>query len=495
MSVHYETLEARFSKINDLNHALAMLSWDDAAVMPSGGGLARAEALATLNGLIHGELSSPQMADLIQATADERLDPWQRANVFEMERSFDAAMAVPVDLVTAYSKAKSICEQRWRRLRAANDFKGILPLLSEVVNLTRRRAQCLGEANGLARYDALLDIHEPGLRQADVDPLFSSLLDFLPACIDSILSRQQTAIPIEGPFAEERQADLGRLMMARLGFDFDHGRLDVSHHPFCGGVPEDTRITTRYNENNFLESLFGVLHETGHALYEQGLPATWRSQPVGGSGGMALHESQSLFMEMQVCRSTAFISFAAPHIRDAFGGDNESAEWSADNLLQHIRKVGRGLIRVDADEATYPMHVILRYELEKALVAGDLKPVDIPDAWDEKMQSFLGLSTAGNDADGCMQDVHWFSGTIGYFPTYTLGALIAAQLFKSATEAIDDLPGLIARGDFGRLVGWLRQQIHSQGRLLATGPLIEKITGEPLSTTAFKTHLEGRYLD
>ncbi|MEE3183384.1 MAG: carboxypeptidase M32 [Pseudomonadota bacterium] len=493
--MHYETLEARFSKINDLNHALAMLQWDDAAVMPSGGGVARAEAVATLNGLIHDQLSTPEVAELIQATADEPLDAWQRANVLEMKRSFDTAMAVPVDLVTAYSKATSICEQTWRRLRAANDFKGVLSLLSEVVNLTRRRAQCLAEAKGLGRYDALFDTYEPGLRQTDVDPLFSSLSDFLPECIDSILARQQPVIPIDGPFTERRQANLGRLMMARLGFDFDHGRLDVSHHPFCGGVPDDTRITTRYNESNFLESLFGVLHETGHALYEQGLPSTWRNQPVGSSGGMALHESQSLFMEMQVCRSPAFIAFAAPHIRDAFGGDNESEKWSVDNLLRHVRKVGRGFIRVDADEATYPLHVILRYELEKALVVGDLDSADVPDAWDEKMRSHLGLSTTGNDADGCMQDVHWFSGAIGYFPTYTLGALAAAQLFQSATESIDDLPDSIALGEFGALVGWLRREVHSQGRLLATGPLIEKITGRPLGTEAFRVHLQDRYLD
>ncbi|MCS5566741.1 MAG: carboxypeptidase M32 [Pseudomonadales bacterium] len=493
--MHYKKLEARFAKINDLNHALSMLSWDDAAVMPTGGGVARAEALATLNGLIHTELSAPEIPDLIDAAADEPLDAWQSANVLEMKRSCEDAMAVPADLVMAYSKATSLCEQRWRQLRAANDFKGILPLLSEVVNLTKRRAQCLSEAKGLGQYDALLDTFEPGLRQVDIDPLFSSLLDFLPACIDSILSQQEPAIPIEGPFAEDRQANLGRLMMAQLGFDFDHGRLDVSHHPFCGGVPDDTRITTRYNENNFLESLFGVLHETGHALYEQGLPASWRTQPVGGSGGMALHESQSLFMEMQVCRSPAFIAFAAPHIRNAFGGGNESAEWSADNLLRHVRKVGRGFIRVDADEATYPMHVILRYDLEKALVAGDLDPAEIPDAWDEKMRSYLGLGTVGNDADGCMQDVHWFSGTIGYFPTYTLGALAAAQLFKSATQAIDDLPGLISHGEFEGLVGWLRQNVHSQGRMLATGPLIEKVTGEPLSAEPFKAHLVARYLD
>ena len=493
--MHYETLEARFSKINDLNHALAMLHWDDAAMMPSGGGVARAEAVATLNGLIHDQLSAPEVADLIQATGDEPLDAWQRANVREMERSFDAAMALPVDLVRAYSKATSICEQRWRQLRAVNDFKGVLSLLNEVVNLTRQRAQCLAEAKGLGLYDALLDVYEPGLRQADVDPLFGSLSDFLPDCIDSILARQAPVIPIEGPFTEQRQASLGRLMMARLGFDFDHGRLDVSHHPFCGGVPDDTRITTRYNETNFLESLFGVLHETGHALYEQGLPSSWRNQPVGGSGGMALHESQSLFMEMQVCRSPAFIQFAAPHIRDAFDADNESEKWSVDNLLRHVRKVGRGFIRVDADEATYPMHVILRYELEKSLVGGALDPADVPDAWDEKMRSYLGLSTAGNDADGCMQDVHWFSGAIGYFPTYTLGALAAAQLFQSATEAVHNLSDSIGLGEFGELVGWLRREVHSQGRLLGTGPLIEKITGRPLGAEAFMGHIQGRYLD
>ena len=328
--MHYKKLEARFAKINDLNHALSMLSWDDAAVMPTGGGVARTEALATLNGLIHTELSAPEIPDLIHAAVDEPLDAWQRANVLEMKRSYEDAMAVPADLVMAYSKATSLCEQRWRQLRAANDFKGILPLLGEVVNLTKRRAECLSEAKGLGQYDALLDTFEPGLRQVDIDPLFTSLLDFLPGCIDSILSQQEPAIPIEGPFVEDRQANLGRLMMAQLGCDFEHGRLDVSHHPFCGGVPDDTRITTRYNENNFLESLFGVLHETGHALYEQGLPASWRTQPVGGCGGMALHESQSLFIEMQVCRSPAFIAFAAPHILNAFGGGNESGEWSDD---------------------------------------------------------------------------------------------------------------------------------------------------------------------
>jgi carboxypeptidase Taq len=279
--------------------------------------------------------------------------------------------------------------------------------------------------------------------------------------------------------------------MTRLGFDFDHGRLDVSTHPFCGGIPDDVRITTRYDEADFASALMGVLHETGHALYERGLPEAWRRQPVGQSGGMTLHESQSLLIEMQACRSREFLSYAAPLMRAAFGG--KGPEWEVDNLHRLYTRVQPGFIRVDADEVTYPAHILLRYRLERALVSGDLALADLPGAWDEGMQRLLGLAPP-NDAVGCLQDIHWFDGAWGYFPSYTLGALLAAQLFEAAREGEPEIAPAISRGEFAPLLSWLRANVHGKGRLVDTEALVIQATGRPLGTEAFLAHLRRRYL-
>ena len=280
--------------------------------------------------------------------------------------------------------------------------------------------------------------------------------------------------------------------MRQLGFDFDGGRLDVSLHPFCSGVPEDVRVTTRYDTADFTQSAMAVLHETGHALYNKGLPAGWRRQPVGAARGMAVHESQSLIIEMQACRSGEFIGFLAPLVREALGGSGPA--WSADNLRRHYRRVARSFIRVDADEVTYPAHVILRYRLERALVAGELSLDDLPDAWAEGLDSLLGIRPA-DDAVGCLQDIHWYSGSWGYFPTYALGALAAAQLFAAALAERPDIPDAIAKGDFTPLLGWLRDAVHRKASMPATtDDLLREATGAPLGTAAFKAHLESRYL-
>jgi carboxypeptidase Taq len=279
--------------------------------------------------------------------------------------------------------------------------------------------------------------------------------------------------------------------MEHIGFDFTRGRLDVSAHPFCGGTPDDVRITTRYDESDFARALMAVLHETGHALYQRGLPGEWRLQPVGRARGMAVHESQSLLLEMQVCRSRPFLTFAAPILREAFAGDGPG--WDSEALYRRQIRVQRGLIRVDADEVTYPVHVILRYRLERAMLAGDLVPADLPGAWGEGLRQWLGVAPA-NDREGCLQDIHWYDGVWGYFPTYTLGALIAAQLFEAAREAIPNLPEKLAQGEFTPLLGWLREQIHSKGSLLSTAELVEAATGRPLGTASFERHLRSRYL-
>lgn len=281
-------------------------------------------------------------------------------------------------------------------------------------------------------------------------------------------------------------------LMERIGFDFAYGRLDISAHPFCGGIPDDVRITTRYSENDFARSLMGVLHETGHALYQRGLPVEWRLQPVGRARGMAMHESQSLLLEMQVCRSRAFLTYAAPLIREAFGGDGP--EWDTEALYRRQIRVRRGFIRVDADEVTYPAHVILRYRLERAMIAGDLGPSELTDAWAAAMREMVGV-VPDNDREGCLQDIHWYDGNWGYFPTYTLGALIAAQLFEAAQRDLPDLMKAIAEGEFAPLLGWVRERVHSKGSLWSTGELVEAATGRPLETASFERHLRDRYLD
>jgi carboxypeptidase Taq len=295
----------------------------------------------------------------------------------------------------------------------------------------------------------------------------------------------------EGPFDEAAQRNLGLQLMTALGFDFKHGRLDVSLHPFCGGTPDDVRITTRFDEGDFTSAIMGVLHETGHGLYERGLPQEWRYQPVGEALGMAIHESQSLLVEMQMSRSLPFLEFAAPLIRDAFGGSGPA--WEPQSLYRNLINVEPGFIRVNADEVTYPMHVILRYRLEKQMIVGDLALSDLPAAWNDGLESLLGVRPP-NDREGCLQDIHWYDGAWGYFPTYTLGAMTAAQLFAAALQSDPQISLGIAKGNFTALVAWLGKNVHSLGCSLGPEKVIEQASGRPLDSKAFISHLKARYL-
>jgi carboxypeptidase Taq len=466
-------------------------------MMPEGGADVRGDQMATLKVIAHEEMTAPAMADLLSAAEDAApaLDDWQRANLREMRRAWVHAAAVPADLVEALSKAVSVAEMRWRSARAENDFAGLLPDLRRVLDLTREVARIKAAKLGVSPYDALLDEYEPGGASAEIDRVFDDLAAFLPGFIDAVLAKQArgpAALAVPGPFAADKQRELALKLMASLGFDFNHGRLDTSHHPFCGGVPDDVRITTRWDERDFLSGLMAVLHETGHALYERGLPPRWRHQPVGEARGMSAHESQSLLVEMQACRSREFIAYLAPLAAAAFGGDGPA--WGADNLYRIYTRVERSLIRVDADEVTYPAHVILRYRLEKAMVAGDLELPDLPAAWNEAMRELVGI-VPPDDRTGCLQDIHWPGGAWGYFPTYTLGAMTAAQLFDAATRGDPGIRPAIARGDFAPLMGWLRANLHAKGSLLPMRDLLAQATGKPLDPAIYKQHLRRRYLE
>jgi carboxypeptidase Taq len=491
----YHNLEERFRRILALRDAEAMLHWDLATMMPKGGAAARSDQLAVLKSVRHSLLTAPEMEALLDAaSAEDDLDSWQRANVREMKRAWVHGAALTERQVEALSRAVSACEAKWREARADDDFQAVLPYLEGVLDVVRETAQAKAEKLGLSPYDALLDEYEPDSRSEEIDRLFNDLEVFLPDFLQEVVARQASMPAVskpQGPFPIEAQRDLGIRLMAALGFDFHHGRLDVSLHPFCGGTPDDVRITTRYDEEDFLPALMGVLHETGHALYERGLPEAWRGQPVGEARGMAVHESQSLLIEMQVCRSPAFLEFAAPIMKETFGG--KGSEWHAENLYRLYTRVHPGYIRVDADEVTYPVHVILRYRLEKAMISGDLHPGDIPEAWQDGMVRLLGL-VPPTDRLGCLQDIHWYDGAWGYFPTYTLGAIAAAQLFEAATRVEPTIPASIAAGDFLPLVTWLRENVHSKGSLLTTRELMIAATGRPLDPSAFTAHLRRRYL-
>ena len=491
----YHQLQERFRQIGAIEQAISVLHWDTAAMMPAGGASARAEQLATLRLVAHRHLTALEVEELLakaEASATG-LGEWQLANLREMRRRWLHAAAVPGPLVEAESRACSECEAVWRGARLQDDFPGVLPSFERVLRIEREIGAIKGERLGRGPYEALMDQYEPGASVEVIDALFDQISQFLPDLIDNALARQEDARgPIAcGPFPVEKQRRLAMRLMTRIGFDFEHGRLDVSAHPFCGGVPEDVRITTRYDESDFARALMGVLHETGHALYQRGLPTEWRLQPVGRARGMAIHESQSLLLEMQVCRSLAFLTYAAPIIRESFGVDGP--EWEAEALHRRQIRVRRSLIRVDADEVTYPAHVILRYRLERRMIGGDLKTSDLPAAWATGMHELLGVAP-GDDRDGCLQDIHWYDGNWGYFPTYTLGALIAAQLFEAMRREIPDLAQAISDGNFAQFLGWVRERVHARGSLLSTAELVETATGLPLGTASFERHLRDRYL-
>lgn len=492
----YRRLEEQEKRISAVRGALSVLHWDHAVMMPEGGAAARAEQMAALSLVLHELSVAPGRADLIAAAEAESaaLNDWQRANLREIKRRHLRATAVPAALVERLSRAGSQTEMVWRGARADSDFAAVAPHLDSLLALVREEAGHLGAALGLAPYDALLDGYDPGLRIAYVEPLFDTLARDIPPILAAALDRQARQgplLPLDGPFPVALQERLGRTVIERLGFDFRHGRLDVSHHPFSGGVPDDSRITTRYESNDFIQAVMAVIHETGHSLYERGLPADWRGQPVGTACGMVLHESQSLLFEMQAARSPEFVGYLARLGREVFQGTGPA--WEAGNLLRHYHRVARGLIRVYADEVSYPLHVILRTRLERALVAGELKVAELPAAWNEGMGALLG-AVPERDADGCLQDIHWYSGAFGYFPTYTLGALAAAQLFRAATAAGPAIAGELAEGRATALLAWARRNVHALGSLTTTGAVIEAATGAPLGTAAFLDHLRVRYL-
>ena len=489
----YAELTRVWSRLYRYHHLSAIVGWDRNAMMPPRGNAARAAAEAELGTLIHRTRTDPRLAEWLRAAEQEPLDGLARANLREIRRDWRDANALPETLVEAKTLAGAKCEHAWRSQRSANDWKGFLENFREVVKLARQEAQLLADDTGLSRYDALMDRFEPGVRAADIERIFGEVKTWLPDLITRAQAQQgaERLIVPQGPFPVAAQRALNQEVMTLLGFDFAGGRLDESTHPFSGGVPEDVRLTTRYHEGDFARSLLGTIHETGHARYEQNLPREWLGQPVGTARSYGIHESQSLSFEMQLARSRGFVSLLAPLLNKHFG---EQPAFDPDNLYRLWTRVKPGLIRVDADEVTYPAHVILRFEIERALIEGEIEADDIHALWVEKMQALLGLDTRGNYRDGCLQDVHWSEGAFGYFPSYTLGAMYAAQWFAAMRRVTPDLDTRIAAGDLQPVFAWMSANIWSQASLWETPELVRRASGEALNPQHFRRHLEARYL-
>lgn len=495
----WQKLDALSQKLAALEHALALLGADEATNMPKGGGEKRAEAVATLAAMHHEQATAPHIAEWIEVAKANVESPDQQVALAEFERQYKNQTALPSEFVHRQTEAAMRCEQLWRELRPSGDWKGFQPALEKVIALTREEAALRSDSTGLAPYDALMEQFDPGNRVADIAPVFETLKTFLKTFLPQALEVQKQRlskrplIEFDGPYPIDNQRALGLAAMKAIGFDFNHGRLDISHHPFCGGVPTDIRMTTRYRTDEFLSSLMGVLHETGHALYEQGLPRKNAHWPHNKARGMGAHESQSLFVEMQLARSPEFWQWAMPMLNQHLG-EKAVGHCHNEDVLARVNFIERGLIRVDADEVTYPLHVILRFEIEQDLIAGSLKIADLPEAWDAKMQEYLGLSTIDDPANGPMQDVHWPSGALGYFPSYTLGAMMAAQQWAAMEKAQPDTRAQIQKGDFSAINQWRKDNIWSKASHLSTPDLMKEATGEPLNPEYFTAHLKQRYL-
>lgn len=490
----YLQLKKIFKRVSHLQYLQRILMWDEAVMMPEGAGTARGNAMATLSRSMQKLLISKKMKSLIAAAKQEdNLSSWDVANLEWMEKLYIRANCVPLHLTEEATKAGIACEQAWRKLRAKNDWQAFLPSLKHSFNVVLEMNKKKSAALGLSPYDTQLDEYAPGFNQVLLDDIFSQLKSVLPPLIDKIIAKQtQEAVTVPvPPFPLAAQKRVGLTVMKALGFNFQQGRLDISHHPFCSGGPSDVRMTTRYTEEEFVSSLSGICHETGHALYEQGLPKKWVNQPVGKIDSMAMHESQSLLIEMELCRSLAFCEYLTPLAQSQFG---QQPALTADNLFRLLTRVEPNLIRVEADEVTYPLHVILRYELEKALFANEVTVEELPSFWDALMVKYLNISTKGNDADGVMQDVHWPAGIFGYFPAYTLGRLMAAQMFTAYLKAHPQHDEEVKRGNFESLRHWLKQNVYEYASSLTTNDLMLKITGESLNPAFYLQRIQQRYI-
>lgn len=496
----YSQLEKLCQKVHRLTHLLSLGAWDAKTMMPSKGAAARGAALGELYGLITEMITSPSTKALLDEaeTAKAELTTVQQANLRELRRMYASQAALPTELRVLKTKLSATTPLIWAKCRSNNDFATFLPALKEMIALARREAQYRSTATGKPLYEALFNQYESGMTLETLEKILLDVKSWLPELLQKILAAQRDAglevVAPEAPFPKEKQEALSRRLMEVWGFDFESGRLDVSEHPFTGMVKEDSRITTAYDLQDFTKGLFATIHETGHSKYETNCgPMEMRGQPVCEARSMTIHESQSRFAEVVIGHSSAFLEFLTPLLKEYLG---DQPAFSLENVRLMNQTVKPGFIRIRADEVCYPLHILLRYEIERALIEGTMEAEDIPRVWNEKMKAYLGLETEGRDEIGCLQDIHWSMGAFGYFPTYSLGSMFAAQLMATIKNELgeDTVDKCVRTGQMEPIFEKQREKIWSQGCLYNTEDLIVKATGEALNPKHFREYLERRYL-
>jgi len=490
----YYALVHRLSESSRLGGIMGILHWDQEVIMPAGAAESRAQQIGSLAGVLHEKTTHPEMGRLLDRlcqSEENGFNTFEWCNIREAHREFHMATRVSKTLVTELAELSSRAHQIWVKARSENRFSDFAPVLKQLVDLKIKWAGCVFP--DMEAYDANIDVYERGSTQKDITPIFDKLKAELIPLIKAIQESdyKPEASFLSGQFSVEKQEALGRKISEEMGFLFDQGRMDVSVHPFCGGShPTDVRITTRYRTDNFVESLYAVIHETGHGLYEQGRMQDGRDLPVSEALTMAVHESQSLFWERMIAQGKPFCTRYLPLLAETFSHNFKDV--TPARFYEAVNVSGPSLIRVEADEVTYPMHVILRYELEKGLFDGSIQVEHLPDLWNAKMKEYLGVEPP-TDTLGVLQDTHWSGGAFGYFPSYTLGAIYASQFYQALIRAKPDIEKQIERGNLTPIREWLGTQVHQQGRLLSVPDLVKQVTGENLNPDNFLDYLKNKY--
>jgi len=472
---------------------LALLSWDEQVNLPLAAAQTRSDQTAAVAKAAHEKNTDPRYVELLQKLRSTKLPEEETAIVRETWREVERALKVPDALVHALSQAESRCYSTWVEARRKNSFAVVRPVLEELFRLKREYGNCIRGERPI--YDAFLDLHEPGLTATVTEKMFTPLGSSLSELLQQIIERGRSGRekpPFTAALDKQKQRELCVEVASLMGFDFHRGRLDETVHPFCSEIGfDDIRMTTRYFENDICPALFGTMHETGHALYELGFLPEWRATPIAEFCSMGIHESQSRLWENMVGRSRGFLRYLYPKMTERFPEAMNGVRF--DDFYNYVNRVGPSLIRVEADEVSYGLHVIIRFELEQALFAGDVSFDDLPLLWKEKYRKYLGV-TPSDELQGVLQDVHWYIGAFGYFPTYLLGSAYAAQIYAAAAREIPALDDAVAAGELLGLRAWLRTKIHIHGRRYEAHDLLQRATGESPNGAYYLKYLRGKYL-
>ena len=488
----YESLCKIFIEVSNLDNIMNLLDWDAQVVMPPNAIEDRIKQVNTISGIKHDILTSNTVLNLIQELSKQKfkLNQWQSSNLLHMERLHNTAKVIPLDLSRALNKACIASRNIWKQAKQENKFSMWLPHLEEVINLSIQVATAKAEYLNCSRYEALLDTYEPELKTSQLNSIFSNLGKFLREFIPIALEQQPSISAFEANFSLKKQRDLSQEIIKILKISNEQIRIDESIHPFSVSTPFDARITVQYDEKDFVKGLKATLHECGHALYGTNLPIEYYGQPVGQAMGTVMHEAQALIFEKQIGSSTEFISHITPLLKKIFKVKGLTVK----NIYNMINYVNPSAIRIHADEVTYPVHIMSRYGIEKSLIDDDLQAKDLPQAWNEDMQYYLGI-TPNNDTEGCMQDIHWASGLFGYFPSYLLGSIASAQIFSKIKEDTTGVKKKMSNGNLEPIIKWLTENIYKQGNRYNSQELLKQVTDSELNEQSYIDYLQTKYLN